>query len=192
MNTRRYQKCPFTILISICASSLLFLLFFPAPSHSVIATVEGAVTKVSDGDTFRLETADGTRLRVRLYGIDAPETEKASRRTGLVSKPGQPFGEEAYRALESKIVGRKVRVDIMAIDRYKREVGIVYLDGRNINLEMVKEGWAWAYTQYLDRPYASEYLEAEKEARAKGLGLWRQPNPQPPWEFRKLMRLRGD
>ena len=69
-------------------------------------------------------------------------------------------------------------------------VGIVYLNSRNINLEMVQEGLAWAYREYLQRPYASEYLDAEKEARAKRLGLWQQFNPQPPWEFRKLMRIR--
>lgn len=62
---------------------------------------------------------------------------------------------------------QKVRVDIMDIDRYKRMVGIVYLDSRNINVEMVKEGYAWAYREYLQRPYASEFLDAEKEARTK-------------------------
>ncbi len=49
----------------------------------------------------------------------------------------------------------------------------------NVNLEMVKRDFAWAYKQYLKRPYASEYIEAENEARAKRLGLWQQANPQP-------------
>jgi micrococcal nuclease len=53
---------------------------------------------------------------------------------------------------------------------------------------MVAEGWAWAYTQYLDRPHASEYLQAEEQARAKRLGLWQQSNPKPPWEFRKALK----
>jgi endonuclease YncB( thermonuclease family) len=153
-------------------------------------TVEGIATQVSDGDTFKLETTEGTKLKVRIYGIDAPEKEKFSRRTGKISKLGQPYGDEAYNALGSKILSKKVKVEIMDIDRYRRTVGIVYLNGKNINLEMVKEGWAWAYKEYLDRPYASEYLDAEKEARAKRFGLWRQLNPQPPWEFRKLMRKR--
>ena len=87
-------------------------------------------------------------------------------------------------------MGKKVRVVIIDTDKYKRMVGIVYLESRNINLEMIWEGWAWAYREYLDRPYASQYLDAEKEARNKRLGLWRQGNPQPPWEFRKLMRIR--
>ena len=176
---------------------LIFLIIFvfsflttPLSAKTPIRTVEGIVIKVSDGDTLQVRTSEETKLKVRLYGIDAPETEKSNRRTGKVSKPGQPFGEEAYKALQSKVVGKKVRVDIIAVDRYKREVGIVYLESRNINLQMVKEGWAWAYTQYLDRPYASEYLDTEKEARTKRLGLWQQLNPQPPWEFRKLMRTR--
>ena len=62
------------------------------------------------------------------------------------------------------------------------------LNNRNINREMVSEGWAWAYRQYLDRPHASEYIEAEEKARGKRLGLWAQTNPQPPWEFRKLQK----
>ena len=170
--------------------TFIALLTTSLTAKTPIRTVEGIVTQVSDGDTFKLETSEGTKLKVRLYGIDAPETEKYSRRTGRINKPGQPYGEDAYKALESKILDKKVKIDIIDIDRYKRMVGIVYLDNRNINLEMVKEGYAWAYREYLQRPYASEYLDAEKEARDKRLGLWQQSNPQPPWEFRKLMRIR--
>jgi endonuclease YncB( thermonuclease family) len=67
-------------------------------------------------------------------------------------------------------------------------VYLVWLDSRNINQEMVAEGWAWAYRQYLDTPYASEFIGSEEQARAKRLGLWQQNNPQPPWEFRKSLR----
>jgi len=59
----------------------------------------------------------------------------------------------------------------MDIDRYKRAVSVILLDGRNINKEMVADGWAWAYRQYLDRAYTSEYIQAEKQARGKKLGL---------------------
>ena len=81
-----------------------------------------------------------------------------------------------------------VHIDVVAIDQYKRLVGLITLNNRNINREMVSEGWAWAYRQYLDRPHASEYIEAEEKARGKRLGLWAQTNPQPPWEFRKLQK----
>ncbi len=145
------------------------------------------VTKVSDGDTIQVVDSLGTKVKVRFYGIDCPETEKATGRQA-VSKPGQPYGEEAFRALQGKLQRQHVRLDVMDTDRYGRTVSIVWLGDRNINLEMVAEGWAWAYTQYLDRPHASEYLQAEEQARAKRLGLWQQSNPQPPWEFRKMQR----
>jgi micrococcal nuclease len=182
--TRKILLIVFSVTAIICFSTT------PLLAKEPIRTVNGIVTQVSDGDTVKLETAEGIKLKIRLYGIDAPEMEKINRRTGTVSKPGQPYGEEAYKALKSKMLDSKVKVEVMAIDRYKRMVGIVYLDSKNINLEMVKEGWAWAYREYLDRAYASEYLDAEREARTKRSSLWQQPNPQPPWEFRKLMRLR--
>jgi endonuclease YncB( thermonuclease family) len=59
-------------------------------------------------------------------------------------------------------------------------VAILHLADRNINLEMVKEGYAWAYKEYLARPYASEFIGAENDARSKQLGLWQQTNPMPP------------
>lgn len=173
---------------------LLLLIFFTLPAFAKEPTrvVEGKVVKVSDGDTIQVVTVDGTKLKSRLYGIDAPETPKVNRRTGKVNKPGQPYGEEAERALAQKIAGKTVRLEIMDIDQYKRMVGRIILDGRDINREMVREGWAWAYKRYLQSPYASEYIGAEKQARAARLGLWQQGNPQPPWEFRKALRIRGD
>jgi len=153
-----------------------------------IRSIEGSVIKVSDGDTIHVIDSLGTKVKVRMYGIDCPETEKSNKKTGRVSKAGQPYGEEALKALQGKLKRQKVRLDVMAVDRYKRAVGIVWLGNRNINLEMVQEGYAWAYKQYLDRPHASEYIEAEDQARSKRLGLWQQNNPQPPWEFRKLQR----
>jgi len=183
----RDSKIISTVVTALVFLSLLETITF---AKGPIRTVEGIVTHVSDGDTLKIETAEGTVLKVRLYGIDAPELQRVNRRTGEISKQGQPFGEEAYMALESRVISKKVRVDIIDIDRYRRMVGIVRLDSRSINLEMVREGWAWAYRQYLDRPYASEYLGAENEARTKRLGLWQQLNPQPPWEFRKFQRLR--
>ena len=190
MINRYMQKSLINIVILIFASLLSSLLLNPAPSPAVIRTVEGTVKQVTDGDTLKVETAEGTKLTVRLYGIDAPEMERINHRTSLISKQGQPYGKSSYEVLKAKVLRRKVKVDIIDIDRYKRMVGIVYLDKRDINLEMVRGGWAWAYREYLDRPYASAYLNAEKEASDKRSGLWTQANPLPPWEFRKLMRIR--
>ena len=166
------------------------LLTLPAPLYAKepVRVIEGTVTKVSDGDTIQVTDSLGTKVKVRMYGIDAPETAKGNKKSGRISKPGQPCGEEAYQALKKKLSMQLVQIDVMAIDRYKRMVSIVRMGQRNINKEMVQEGWAWAYRSYLDRTHASEYIGLEEEARKTGRGLWQEANPLPPWEFRKAQR----
>jgi micrococcal nuclease len=169
--------------------SLLTLLPLAIHAKSPIRTEEGIVRHVADGDTVTVITNVRTKLKIRLYGIDAPEIQHINKRTGVVSKPGQPYGEESHRALQSKVLGKRVKVRITDIDRYHRMVAVLYLGNTDINREMVQEGLAWAYREYLKGPYASEYIDAENDARSKRLGLWQQMNPQPPWEFRGLMRM---
>ncbi len=140
--------------------------------------VEGMVKAVYDGDTILLTTREESRLKVRLYGIDAPETKKPD-------QPGQPYGEISKRTLMYKIMGRRVTAEIIDIDPYKRAVAVIRYSGKDINREMVAEGLAWAYRQYLQGPYESEYINEETRARSRRAGLWRESNPQPPWEFRR-------
>ena len=158
----------------LAASALLLVIASDAHAGRLI---EGMVRAVYDGDTVLLATREDNRLKVRLYGIDAPETAKPD-------SPGQPFGEIARRTLMYKIMGRQVTAEIMDTDRYRRTVAVIRYAGRDINREMVVEGMAWAYRQYLEAPYASEYIGAEEVARARHKGLWRDDNPLPPWEFR--------
>jgi len=139
--------------------------------------VEGMVRSVFDGDTILLTTREERRLKVRLYGIDAPETRKPDR-------GGQRFGDISRRTLMYKIMGRRVTAEIIDRDEYKRAVAVIRFAGRDINREMVEEGLAWAYRRYLEGAYASEYIGAENLARSHRAGLWREANPQPPWEFR--------
>jgi endonuclease YncB( thermonuclease family) len=165
---------------------LLILLFIASsayPSIADIRTVEGFVQKTSDGDTMTLITRDRTKLRVRLYGIDAPEVRHEK-------KAGQPFGEEANSALAEKVMRKEVAITTQDRDQYKRVVGIIRIGNRNINEEMVREGWAWAYREFLRGPYVSEFINAEREERERKLGLWQQFNPQSPWEFRAVQRGR--
>ena len=167
--------------------AVLFLFAFVAllgpsvPSYASPRTAEGEVTRVLDGDTLALATREGTKLRVRLYGIDAPEVRHEE-------MAGQPYGKEAKAALAALALGRRVTVEIVEIDAHRRMVGIVYRSGVDINLEMVRIGYAWAYRRYLSAPYASRYLDAEREARGKRLGLWKDANPDPPWEFKRRNR----
>jgi endonuclease YncB( thermonuclease family) len=147
-------------------------------------TIEGMVKAVYDGDTVLLATREESRLKVRLYGIDAPETRKPD-------KPGQPFGDISRRTLMYKIMGRRVTAEIVDIDQYKRAVAVIRYEGRDINREMVAEGMAWAYRPYLKGAYESEYIAGETRARSYRAGLWRDSNPQPPWEFRNGHKGKG-
>lgn len=178
------MKKLFKLLSSV---AVVAMMCFPAFAKQPIRTIDGIVTKVSDGDTIYVKDAAGTKVRVRFYGMDAPETPKG----GGINKPGQPGGEEAHKALRTKIDRQHVRLDVMDVDQYGRAVGIVWLGNRNINREMVADGWAWAYKQYLDRAHASEYIDAEEQARKAHKGLWAQGgNLQPPWMFRRQLKIR--
>ena len=150
--------------------SLFLFLLTGLTVHATIRTVTGTVTKVSDGDTIHVTTPERTKLKVRLYGIDAPETSKINQRTGRINKPGQPYGEESWKALEIKIMRKQVRLDILDIDKYRRMVGMIWLGNRNINLEMVNEGYAEAYIEYLKEPYSLQFITAEQEAKSASRG----------------------
>ena len=187
MHIRIFLFRTFTLLLVI-----LFLACASIPtSKAAIRTVTGTITKVTDGDTIHLTTPEQTKLKIRLYGIDAPETDKINNKTGRVNKPGQPYGEESMSALANKIMGKKVKVDILDIDKYRRMVGMIYLDNRNLNLEMIREGYAEAFIEYLKEPYRSEFLKVEREARSTKIGIWSLPIYERPREFRKRLKVRG-
>jgi micrococcal nuclease len=172
-------------LVLLLAGLTTLFLTSPSFSREPIRTVTGTVTKVSDGDTIQVTTPEKTKLRVRLYGIDAPEMPKINQRTGDINKPGQPYGEESLKALEAKIIGEQVRMDILDIDKYKRMVAVIWIGNRNINLEMVQEGYAEAYVEYLKEPYQAQFIRAEQEARSSRKGIWSLPAYKRPSAFRK-------
>ncbi|MDP3048488.1 MAG: thermonuclease family protein [Thermodesulfovibrionales bacterium] len=163
---------------------VLFVLVFVLLIPIQLFALTGKVIQVKDGDTVLIAHAEGGQFFIcRLYGIDTPEIQHGK-------KPGQSYGDEAMKELKQLILGQVVDVELTGTKTSNREVCIIKKNGIDVNLEMVKLGYAWAYKQYLKRPYASEYIDAENEARNKKLGLWKQANPQPPWEFRKSLRGR--
>ncbi|MDA8126580.1 MAG: thermonuclease family protein [Deltaproteobacteria bacterium] len=157
-------------LLIICAT---------ASQAAPIRTITATITKITDGDTVQAVTPEGTKLKVRLYGIDAPETAK-----GKI--PGEPFGNDARDYLTSLVSHQTVRVEIRDIDRYRRMVAIIWLNERNVNLEMVSAGMAEAYGEYLKQPYRAPFLQAEKEAKTQGKGIWTQGDRyERPSQFRR-------
>ncbi len=128
---------------------------------------------MSDGDTISVMHR-GRAQRVRLHGIDVPEKRQA-------------FGNNAKKFTSDLVFGRVVAVQVVDVDRYGRIVGEVILpDGRSLNRELVRTGLAWWYRKY-SRDKSLGQLE--EEARSARRGLWIDPSPIPPWEFRKKRKL---
>ena len=136
--------------------------------------IDAVVVGVTDGDTVTL-LVDGARgpeqSRLRLTEIDTPER-------------GQPWGTRARRALADKVFQRRVRVASEGEDRYGRLLGRIYVEGRDVNREMVQEGHAWVYRRYSSDIWL---LEDERAAKDAGVGLWSLPatDQVPPWEWRR-------
>ena len=143
------------------------------------------VISVSDGDHLTFSN-NGTAINVRLYGIKAPVIAKIRRTEPWHSQPGQRFAGRAFMALARKVLHKQARIEIMQMDLCDRAVAVVFVDGRNINLELLAEGWAWAADRGRRMPEEPEYMAAEELARSKRIGLWIQDNPQPPWEFKPM------
>ena len=134
------------------------------------------MTKFSDGDTVWVTDAADVRHKVRLDRIDAPESD-------------QPYGKESAAALKAMVDGREVRVEYRKCDQYGRMLGILFINGTDINLAMVKGGHAWHYSYYDKIP---EYAAAEVAAREAKMGLWAGENPINPYRWRKGERKAAD
>ena len=133
--------------------------------------ITGRVSRVGDGDSLTLKTADG-EVKVRLFGVDAPEMKQAR-------------GRESKKYLARLVSGREVRVEVKDRDQYGRAVGRVFVDDQAVDEKMVAAGQAWVYESYCRETHCGELRRLQAEARAGRRGLWRDKNPQPPWLWRK-------
>jgi micrococcal nuclease len=128
---------------------------------------EGHVERVADGDTLTVITPNQTKLCIRMFGIDAPETSKGTK------FPGQPYGPEAEAYLKQLVEGKRVTVEIYQVDRYKRLLSTIFLDGKDINLAMIEAGLAEVYRgPESGNPYKPQYQAAEEAARSATKGMW--------------------
>jgi endonuclease YncB( thermonuclease family) len=143
------------------------------PTIVCAADYTGRVVGVLDGDTIEVLNGHHTE-HIRLSGIDCPEKAQA-------------YGKRAKQAASVLAFGKEVTIQMHGYDKYKRTLGDVILpDGMNLNQELVKQGWCWWYRKYAPGDTVLERLETE--ARAERKGLWVDPAPIPPWEWRKRSR----
>lgn len=136
--------------------------------------LSGKVIGISDGDTLTV-LVDKKPVKIRLDGIDAPESRQA-------------FGTKARTKLSELAFGKIVRVEAKDKDDYGRTIGIVFADGVNVNAEMVKAGLAWHYKRY---SMDSELDRLEREARQAKRGLWADKSPVEPWKYRIRARAKA-
>ena len=163
---------PLMRLITFILISLL------ACSSVQAGTITGTVVRITDGDTVVVLDANKVQYKIRLVGIDAPEKKQA-------------FGKKSKDNLSTLVAGKFVVVEYDKLDRYKRVLGKILLSGEDMNLEQVASGLAWHYKKYQREQTQADrllYSEAEIDARNAKRGLWYDPNPIPPWEYRKSKR----
>lgn len=145
---------------------VLLLVLWPLLASSQLT---GKVVSIADGDTFTM-LVNNEQIKIRLHGIDCPEK-------------AQDFGNVAKSFLSEMIAGKNVEVEKLDSDRYGRTIGMVTIDGVNVNEELLKSGLAWHYKYYDKNP---EWAKLEETARKEKKGLWVQSNAIPPWEWRRM------
>ena len=143
-------------------------------SNKVQLVIEGKVINVHDGDTITVLDQANKKFHIRLQGIDAPELK-------------QEFGSVSQQNLSRMVLTRQVTIVWTKVDKYRRTVGTIMLDGHDVNIEQVKAGMAWHFKKYEDEQNPEDrrtYAVAEVRARSAKLGLWQDPDPTPPGDWR--------
>lgn len=169
-------RSPLGMLVVLAGIVFFFLrtdlVRLPAELARSTAVEEGGgsaeVVTVHDGDTLTVRGATGEQ-RVRIYGIDCPEK-------------GQPFGDAARSFLRDHAGGRSARLEAIEVDRLDRLVARVEVGGEDVAESLLRAGLAWHFRRYSDD---ARYQAAEDEARTAQRGLWADPDPVPPWEWRQ-------
>lgn len=146
-------------------------------ASSVADARQYRLVRAADGDSFTLKDDRNQNVDVRLYGVDAPESS-------------QRFGKQSREHLLQMLKGRTLRLKTLYRDNYKRAVAIVYLtenghiDARSVNQRQVQAGMAWVYDYFCTSDICNTWKLEEAMARKQKIGLWKDSNPTPPWQWR--------
>lgn len=174
------QECELSRRVSVLNIFTAFLFGFIICASIKAETLEGEVIGITDGDTLTLlienekgtpNTPEKTQIKIRLNAIDAPEK-------------GQPFGKQSRLALGDICFRAKAIASVTATDRYNRIVADVTCNGKNANYEMVIRGMAWVFRKYAPESMYENLYAAEANARQSRLGLWSDPSPINPHDWR--------
>lgn len=143
----------------------MFLLFI-----SILFADQVKITKIYDGDTITALTSQKEKIKIRLYGIDAPELK-------------QPFGKASKRHLIDLISNKSLNINEKGKDKYGRTLAVLYNGDQDINAQMVIDGYAWAYDKF-----SKDYVSFQQNAQLLKKGLWIDKDVVRPSDFRKLKK----
>jgi len=146
---------------------ILFLILLTSSAQAMQATVVSVV----DGDTLKVVNANG-QATIRLYGVDSPEKK-------------QPFGLAAKSFTSSFVEGKPVEITPMDTDRYGRTVAVIKIGTQCLQEQLLLSGYAWVYPQYCLKPFCSTWTTFQDISVGNRVGLWADPSPVQPWEWRK-------
>jgi len=144
---------------------IVILMLLPASTFAW----SGKCVGIQDGDTITVLTEGKRQVRIRLYGIDCPES-------------GQAFGTKAKQYTADMVFKKDVEIKSTDTDRYGRTIAWVYIGEKCVNEEILKAGLAWHYKKYSKERYLADL---EDQARERKIGLWSDPHCMPPWEWRR-------
>jgi endonuclease YncB( thermonuclease family) len=141
--------------------------------------IHGRITGIVDGDTINMRILGKQQIQVHIAFLDAPEK-------------GQAFGQRAKQAMSELVFGKDVKLRPHTIDRYGRLVARVLIDSQDMGLELLKQGLCWVYEKYVTEAspeIQTGYRATQVAAQSGRLGLWQDPDPVPPWDWRNEKRV---
>jgi len=163
------------IALSLLIAGLQYYNSTQQANGTLACNLAGKVIRIVDGDSITVVDSEKDRHKIRMAGIDAPERR-------------QPHGKAAHQYLAKLIFKKQVCIAWYKRDKYQRLVGVVRVDGEDINLRMITAGLSWHYKQYQNEQSKSDavqYSKAQVNAKSAAIGLWRDRNPIPPWLWRR-------
>lgn len=162
--------------VGLNTALIAFCFLFASVVHAQV--ISGRVVAVADGDTLTVLDSSNRQHKIRLSGIDAPESAQA-------------FGARSKQSLSDLSFGKDVTVETSKVDRYGRRIGKVLHQGIDINRVQIERGFAWFYVAYQSEQSTSDrqlYAAAQQRARNGHFGLWIDSDPIAPWDYRKKRR----
>ena len=156
----------------------------PAATYTLVldqVSIPRRITVIVEGDTVKVRILGKPQIKVRIAFIDAPEK-------------GEAFDQRAKQAMSELVFGKDVMLQPHTIDRSGRLVARVLVGGQDAGLELLKQGLCWVYEKHVGEASAlvqARYRNAQDAAQAQKAGLWRDPDPVPPWEWGKSEKERS-